>query len=72
MSEENILMDLVCTKCNNNITMIDILGTINKPFCKECWEKEWKGKEEEFIFSIIHQLDTMDSSEPSEEILVTH
>ncbi len=61
-------MDLVCTRCNDTLDMNEFLGTLNHPFCKDCWDKTWKGKEETFVFSLFK---TNDESDIQEKLLTS-
>ena len=64
-------MDLVCTKCNDTLELNEFLGTLNHPFCQDCWDETWKGREEDFIFSILHKVDKIESINENEKFLTT-
>ena len=65
-------MDVICIKCGEDVLLKDILGTIHEPYCIDCWNEHWKGKEEEFIFHILNPLETKSQLQKEHILTASH
>jgi len=66
-------MDVICTSCGEHVSLQDFLGTVQTPYCLHCWNEQWKGREEEFVFFLMKQskLDTIATSIEN-RVIISH
>jgi len=41
----DVKMSLKCVNCGRKATM----GSLSHPYCKSCWDKLWKGREDQYV-----------------------